>query len=256
MINGRPLNEIDWESYRRLIGYVPQEATLFSKTIEENVLFGRTVPSLTGEDAIPDESEMLRAAEPTLASRLVGDAVSEGIVAPGWRPLRRKRSRRDGTISPAELDARERAEEAWARRCLAVAQMESDLATLPDGAHTTVGQKGGLVSGGQKQRIAIARALAGSPQLLLLDDCTAALDARNEDRFWSDLEERFAGRTCFIVSHRLATIRRADVILVFEAGRLVDAGTHDELVVRCETYREFLQTERRREHLGITPGVA
>lgn len=140
-------------------------------------------------------------------------------------------------------------DEQWARRCLSVAQMDDDLRQLPDGVKTTVGQKGGLVSGGQKQRVAIARALAGRPEMLLLDDCTAALDAQNEDRFWSDLHTEFGGRTAFIVSHRLSTIRRADTILVLERGRLIDQGTHDELAVRCQTYREFLHTEEAKAHL-------
>jgi ATP-binding cassette, subfamily B, multidrug efflux pump len=141
-------------------------------------------------------------------------------------------------------------DEQWARRCLSVAQMDDDLHQLPDGVRTVVGQKGGLVSGGQKQRVAIARALAGRPQVLLFDDCTAALDAQNEDRFWHDLAVECGGRSAFIVSHRLATIRRADVILVLERGRLVDQGTHEELAVRCQTYREFLHTEEAKAHLA------
>ncbi len=189
LVNGCPLGEVDWDAYRRLLGYVPQEGVLFSQSIRENVVFGRPVPD--------------------------GD------------------------------------EEPWARRWLATAQMDEDLKDLPEGLGTVVGQKGSLVSGGQKQRIAIARALAGRPQMLLLDDCTAALDARNEDRFWTRLDEELAGCTCFIVSHRLSTIRRADRILVLEDGALVDEGTHEELALRCETYREFLQTERRKEHLGV-----
>ncbi len=202
LVNGRPLSEWDWESFRRTIGYVPQEAVLFSKSIEENVTFGRTPP-------VPADGG-----------------------APGDGP------------DPEAAGA-------WARRCLSVAQMDADLSTLPKGIETVVGQKGGLVSGGQKQRIAIARALAGRPQVLLLDDCTAALDARNEDRFWARLDEEAQERICFVVSHRLATIRRADRILVLDDGRLVDQGTHEELAARCETYREFLQTERRKAHLGL-----
>jgi ABC-type multidrug transport system fused ATPase/permease subunit len=88
--------------------------------------------------------------------------------------------------------------------------------------------------------------------VLLLDDCTAALDAQNEDRFWTHLDEEFADGICFVVSHRLATIRRADTILVMDDGKLVDAGSHGELVQRCETYREFLQTEEKLEHLGAS----
>jgi ATP-binding cassette subfamily B protein len=209
VINGRPLSDWDWDTYKTLLGYVPQEGVLFSKSIRENVVFGRAVPGEFREPRAEDEAE----------------------------------ARENGT------DARDDAADAWANRWLSVAQMEDDLAELPEGVDTIVGQKGSLVSGGQKQRIAIARALAGRPQLLLFDDCTAALDARNEDRFWSQLDEELGACTCFIVSHRLATIRRADRILVLEDGQLVDEGTHEDLAERCETYREFLRTERRKAQL-------
>jgi len=137
----------------------------------------------------------------------------------------------------------------WVGRCLEIAQMERDLALLPQGLQTPIGRQGTLVSGGQKQRIAIARALAGNPDLLLLDDCTASLDARTEDRFWSALDCAFPEVIVFTVSHRLATIRRAQTILVLDCGRIVDRGTHAELAARCSTYKSFLLTERRRAHL-------
>lgn len=138
----------------------------------------------------------------------------------------------------------------WTRRCLEIAQMGADLEQMNDGVATTLGQRGTLVSGGQKQRIAIARALAGRPDLLLLDDCTASLDARNEDLFWTGLEATFPDVTTFVVSHRLATIRRADTILVLDRGRLVDSGQHEELASRCDVYRAFLMTEEKKTQLA------
>lgn len=228
LVNGAPLGSTDWDSYRVQMGYVPQEALLFSQSIEENVTFGRAIPaSVDPASIVPEDPPELDADDPRAGPDADGDAskTEETAVARGW-----------------------------ARRCLSIAQMDSDLATLPRGLDTVVGQRGSLVSGGQKQRIAIARALAGSPSVLLLDDCTAALDARNEDRFWTKLDAEFPGTLCFVVSHRLATIRRADSILVLDDGRLVDSGTHEELVARCSTYQEFLQTEERREHLRSSHG--
>ncbi len=87
--------------------------------------------------------------------------------------------------------------------------------------------------------------------MLLLDDCTAALDAHNEAQFWSRLDEELKDVICFVVSHRLSTIRRADTVLVLDDGKLVDQGTHEELVARSAVYREFLQTEERKAHLGV-----
>jgi ATP-binding cassette subfamily B multidrug efflux pump len=138
----------------------------------------------------------------------------------------------------------------WIRRCLEIAQMGSDLEQMTEDLSTQLGQRGTRVSGGQKQRIAIARALAGRPELLLLDDCTASLDARNEDLFWTGMEAVFPEVTAFVVSHRLATIRRADAILVLDHGGLIDSGTHEELAERCEIYRAFLLTHEKKRGLA------
>jgi ATP-binding cassette subfamily B protein len=145
------------------------------------------------------------------------------------------------------------AEPEWIERCLEIAQMGPDVAAMPDGTRTQLGQRGTLVSGGQKQRIAIARALAGRPDLLLLDDCTASLDARNEDRFWSALDSGFPHLTVVLVSHRLATILRADRIAMLDHGSLADTGTHEELAARCSVYRRFLMAEQRKSHLAGEP---
>jgi ATP-binding cassette, subfamily B, bacterial len=139
------------------------------------------------------------------------------------------------------------AEEEWVRRVLAVAQMEAELAEMPLGIETELGQKGAKVSGGQRQRISIARALYHGPELLLLDDCTSSLDAKNEDRLWVGLRAILPDATVLLVSHRLATIRRAGRILVFDRGRLCDSGTHEELAGRSEVYRRFLERAEERE---------
>ncbi len=142
------------------------------------------------------------------------------------------------------------ADEAWIRQCLDAAQMSADLEQVAGGTQALLGRGGTLVSGGQKQRIAIARALAGRPEVLLLDDCTSSLDAHNEDRLWDGIRRVSPGATVFVVSHRPTSIRRADTILVMDRGRLVDSGAHDELSGRCREYGEFLLAEERRAHLA------
>ena len=143
-----------------------------------------------------------------------------------------------------------RVDAAFASACLETAQMKDDLARFDLGAEARLGRGGTLVSGGQKQRIAIARALAGQPEVLLLDDCTSSLDARSEDRLWDGVRRQCPGVTIFCVSHRPTTIRRADMILVLDRGRLVDSGTHAELSLRCREYGDFLMAEERRAHLA------
>lgn len=183
-VNGRPLKDYEINNYRSRVGYIPQEATLFSESVRENVRFGRN---------------------------LADEAVNES---------------------------------------LCFAQVKEEMEALPDGVNQVLGQKGLTVSGGQKQRLAIARALAGKPDLLLMDDCTASLDAENERAFWAMFAERFPDAACLIVSHRLATARQADTIYVLAEGRIVGKGTHSELLVSCEEYRSFLTREELKAALS------
>jgi ATP-binding cassette, subfamily B, multidrug efflux pump len=173
-VNRRPLADFDLTALRRRCGYVPQEATLFSESVLENVNFGRQLP----DDQL--------------------------------------------------------------REALAMAQVLDEMEQLPDGLGQVLGQRGLTVSGGQKQRLAIARSLAGGPDVLFMDDCTASLDAENERRFWEQFSQRYPQAACLIVTHRMATARQADTIYVMSRGRLVGSGTHSELAAGCPEYRELL----------------
>jgi len=110
---------------------------------------------------------------------------------------------------------------------------------LPDGYDTRIGERGGTLSGGQRQRIAIARALAGKPRMVVFDEATSALDAESERLLWSNMKTIATGRTVFIITHRLSTLRSVDRILTLDDGRLVEEGAPRELLARGGRYAEF-----------------
>jgi ATP-binding cassette subfamily B protein len=114
---------------------------------------------------------------------------------------------------------------------------------LPEGMDTMVGPRGVKLSGGQRQRIAIARAILANPRILLLDEATSALDSESERLVNEALERLMQGRTSIVIAHRLSTVRDADRILVFHQGRIVESGTHDEMVAQPGMYRLLVETQ-------------
>jgi len=132
------------------------------------------------------------------------------------------------------------------REAARAAQILADIEALPEGFDTVVGERGVLLSGGQRQRVAIARALIKDAPLLILDEATSALDSESENRIQIALNELMRGRTTVVIAHRLATVERANRILVLEDGRIAESGTHRELLARGGLYSDLHRLQVRR----------
>ncbi|NEO69043.1 ABC transporter ATP-binding protein [Moorena sp. SIO3H5] len=174
LIDGINIQDITLNSLRRQIGIVPQDTTLFSGTIAQNIAFGHLKPDFK--------------------------AVQEAAK---------------------------------------IANAHQFIIKLSQGYHTWVGERGINLSGGQRQRIAIARAVLLDPRILILDEATSALDSESEALVQEALERIMEDRTVFIIAHRLATVRRADRILVVEQGRIVESGNHEGLLEKGGRYARF-----------------
>ncbi len=164
-----------------------------------------------------------------------------------------------GTIAENIVYGRPGADDAAIREAARLANADEFISGFPDGYATLVGDRGIQLSGGQRQRIAIARAILKDPAILILDEATSSLDSESERLVQVALERLMAGRTTFIVAHRLATIRTADRIAVLEAGRVVELGNHAELSAKPDgLYRrlsslQFGQTEQLAADGGMIP---
>jgi ATP-binding cassette subfamily B protein len=119
--------------------------------------------------------------------------------------------------------------------------------SFPDGYNTLVGEKGITLSGGQKQRVAIARTLLKDPRILILDDATSSVDTETEGEIRQALERLMEGRTTFIIAHRIQSVMNADLILVLDQGRIVQRGTHEELMAQEGIYRRIYDLQARIE---------
>jgi ATP-binding cassette subfamily B protein len=135
------------------------------------------------------------------------------------------------------------------RRAAEAANIADEIEGFPDGYNTLVGERGLTLSGGQKQRTAIARALIRGPRILVLDDALASVDTQTEDRILNHLREIMQGRTTIFISHRVSTVRNADRIAVLHEGRIVEYGTHEELIERNGYYTELYNKQLLEEEL-------
>ena len=145
------------------------------------------------------------------------------------------------------------------RRALERAQAAEFIDRMPNGLDTVVGERGRSLSGGERQRLSIARAILKDPPILILDEATSALDAGTEAKLQQALQEVMVGRTTLVIAHRLATIRNADRILVFDQGRIVESGSFDELVSRGGRFAalakaQFMGDTAKPVNAGIVTG--
>jgi ABC-type multidrug transport system fused ATPase/permease subunit len=152
----------------------------------------------------------------------------------------------------ARADATER--ELW--EVLRRARLDELVAALPDGLDTVVGERGYRLSGGERQRLTIARLLLAQPRVVILDEATAHLDSTSEAAVQAALGEALAGRTAVVIAHRLSTVRAADQILVIEAGRVVERGTHTELLAAGGRYEELYRTQFDQPTTAATTSTA
>ncbi len=123
------------------------------------------------------------------------------------------------------------------------AEIYDDILEMSDGFNTFVGERGAMLSGGQKQRISIARIFLKNPPFLILDEATSALDSVTEAKIQETFDSLIIGRTTFVIAHRLSTVRKADRILVFDKGNIVEDGNHDYLMKKNGVYAKLYKTQ-------------
>lgn len=149
-----------------------------------------------------------------------------------------------GLINRASSDLTDEKKEAMVIEAATIANAHAFITQLPNGYNTLVGERGFLMSGGQKQRIAIARAVIGNPKILLLDEATSALDTQSEAVVQDALNNAAQGRTTITIAHRLSTVREADNIVVVDKGKILEQGTHNELLARGGVYAALVDSQK------------
>jgi ATP-binding cassette subfamily B protein len=229
-VDGVDVRDIPLAVLRGAIGFVPQEPFLFSDTLADNIAFGL--------DALEGAGGPGRAGQVGGAGGAIHNSQS-GID---------KESRKSG--APAPVEESDRLDRIVA--AASVARLDKDVAGFPNGYATMVGERGITLSGGQKQRTAIARAVIVDPRILILDDALSAVDTHTEEEILSRLKGVMRQRTSIIVSHRMSTVRESDRIFVLDGGRIVEEGTHDQLVSLDGLYAQLHRKQLLEQELAAS----
>ena len=225
LIDGLPVREYPLAQLRRSIGFVPQETFLFSDTLAANISFG-----------VEDSSPQRR--NDAGKTNGIGENISVDLRSFAVNSSSSASQRVSGKIT--------------VEQAATIAGLADDIEEFPGKYEQIVGERGITLSGGQKQRTAIARAVMRDPRILILDDSLSAVDTYTEETILAGLRDVRAGRTTLIVSHRVSTIRDADLICVLHDGRIIERGTHDELLLLDGDYADLYERQLLEEELEAT----
>jgi len=241
LIDGVPIRRYRLEQLRQSIGFVPQETFLFSDTLAANIAFGVGAIEPSGRGDADTDGENGRWGSGESIQDENGETNSKETVHPR------------SSIPVSSHSASQRLSGSMSvEKAAVIAGLAADIDGFPGGYDQLVGERGITLSGGQKQRAAIARAVMRDPRILILDDSLSAVDTYTEERILNNLREVRESRTTLIVSHRISTIRDADLICVLQDGRIIERGTHDELLRIEGEYADLYQRQLLEEELEAT----